>query len=147
MIKDFEKGQSLFEVVVAVAMSALIVTAVVSVAVNSIQNSSFSRNKTLAASYVEDTNEWLRKERDASLSTFTTHVSTQYWCFKTLAWSTSGKCGSTAYISDTHFLRQTTFTVTTLGSTGKNVVQIDTTVSWQDSKGLHDITGSSELSI
>jgi len=45
------KGQSLFEVVVALAISALIIITLVSVVGNSIKNATFSKNKTLAANY------------------------------------------------------------------------------------------------
>jgi len=45
-----QSGQSLFELVVAIAISALIIVAMVSLAVNSIQNSNFAKNKALAIS-------------------------------------------------------------------------------------------------
>lgn len=143
--KKLQKGQSLFEVVVAIAISALIITAIVSLASNSIQNSSFSRDKTLAANYVQQTNEWLRQERDKNTSDFMAKVAIPTWCFTTLSWSLPRACGATEYISGTKFVRQSSFTVLLVN--GKNLVQIDTIVSWQDAKGLHQVKGSTNLSI
>lgn len=143
--KELQKGQSLFEVVVAIAISALIITAIVSLASNSIQNSSFSRDKTLAANYVQQTNEWLRQERDKNTSDFMAKAAIPTWCFATLSWSSPTACGATQYISGTKFVRQSSFTI--LLVSGKNLVQIDTVVSWRDAKGLHQVKGSTNLSV
>ena len=63
MKEELKKGQSLFEVVFAVAVSALIITAIVILAGNAVSNSTFSRNKALAGRFVQEAIEWLRKER------------------------------------------------------------------------------------
>lgn len=140
------KGQSLFEVVVTIAISALIITAVVSLASNSIQNSSFSRDKTLASNYVQELNEWLREQRDLSSSALITHITTSgTWCFKDLSWSKSSSCGASDYVTGTKFKRYANFSVSVVG--GKQLIQIDTVVFWQDSKGKHEVKGSTKLSV
>ncbi len=143
--QGLQKGQSLFEVVVAIAISALIITAIVSLASNSIQNSSFSRDKTLAANYVQQTNEWLRQERDKSTTNFMAKAAVPTWCFTTLSWSLPRACGATEYISGTKFIRQSSFIISPVD--GKSLVQMDTVVSWRDAKGLHQVKGSTSLSI
>ncbi|KKR44841.1 MAG: hypothetical protein UU51_C0007G0002 [Microgenomates group bacterium GW2011_GWC1_41_20] len=146
MIKP-QKGQSLFEVVVAIAVSALIITAIVSMASNSIQNSSYSRDKTLASNYVQQANEWLRQERDSNSATFITKAAIPTWCFRSLSWilpSLPRACASDEYITGTKFIRQSGLSISLVN--GKNVVRVNTTVSWTDSKGLHQITGSTDLS-
>ncbi|MFZ3130893.1 MAG: hypothetical protein WA125_07290 [Desulfosporosinus sp.] len=140
-----QKGQSLFEVVVASAITALIITAIVSLASNSIQNSSFSRDKTLAANYVQQTNEWLRQERDKDAKNFIAKAAIPTWCFTTLSWTRPSACGATEYISGTKFVRQSSFTISVVD--GKNLVQIDTVVSWRDSKGLRQVKSSTNLSV
>jgi Tfp pilus assembly protein PilV len=143
-----EKGQSLFEVVVALAVSALIITGVVSVATNSIQNSAYARDKTLAANYVQETMEWMRSERDKNASIFLSHAPGT-WCFVDLSgWVTpnhAGNCLASEYISgSSKFKRQVIFSVSDFS--GKKLVEVDTTVSWSDSKGLHSVTSSTNLS-
>ena len=63
---NLQKGQSLFEAVVALAISALIIVAVVALVASSIRNASFSRNVTLASRYAQQATEWLRGQRDAN---------------------------------------------------------------------------------
>jgi Tfp pilus assembly protein PilV len=144
-----EKGQSLFEVVIALAVSALIITGVVSVATNSIQNSAYARDKTLASNYVQETMEWLRSERDKNANTFLTHAQSGTWCFLNLSdWNPpnhAGGCLPSEYISgSSKFKRQAIFSVSVVN--GKSLVEVDTTVSWSDSKGLHSVTSSTNLS-
>lgn len=146
MKTNINRGQSLFEVVVTIAISALIITAVVSLASNSIQNSSFSRDKTLASNYVQELNEWLREQRDLNSSALIAHIGTSSaWCFKDLSWSKYPSCGTSDYVTGTKFKRLAKFSVSTIS--GKQLIQIDTTVSWQDSKGTHEIKGSTKLSV
>ena len=70
----FSSGQSLFEVVVALAISTLVIIAVVSLAALSIRNTDFSKNKTLASKYAQDATEWLRGQRDADFDAFASNT-------------------------------------------------------------------------
>jgi Tfp pilus assembly protein PilV len=138
------RGQSLFEVVVALAVSALIIVALVSVVSNSIQNSTFSKNKALAATYAQEATEWLRGQRDSDTAAFGSNVLTPIWCFQNLNWNTPGACTDDSKINGTPFIRQGTFVVDT--SSGKTIVQTDVTVSWTDSQGLHQVTSATNFS-
>jgi Tfp pilus assembly protein PilV len=137
-------GQSLFEVVMAIAISALIIVAIVSLTSNSIQNSSYSKDKTLAATYVQEANEWLRGQRDSDINVFVGHVVTPIWCLKDLNWTLPGACVE-SNITGTPFSRQATFTVTT-DVNGKNFIEADVTVSWSDAKGIHEVTSATDFS-
>ena len=64
------EGQSLYELVVAIAIMALFAMAVVSLATSSIQNSTYSKNQSLASSYAQEATEWLRGQRDANINNF-----------------------------------------------------------------------------
>ena len=137
------KGQSLFEVVVALAISALIIVALVSLVSNSIRNATFSRNKNQAASLAQAATEWLRAQRDSDIATFMTNIQTPSWCFKDLAWTVNGPCGATDNVPDTIFLRQVNFASTV--SAGKTIVEADVVVSWTDSQGLHEVTSATNF--
>lgn len=143
---DYQKGQSLFEVVVSIAISALIVTAIVAVASNSIQNSSYSKDKTLASGYVQETMEWLRKERDQNSIVFLTKAlpGTNY-CLTSLSWTSPvGICTSSQVIGTTKFMRSLQFLQ--CDTCPANVVEAKVAVSWRDSKGLHDVSSITDLS-
>jgi Tfp pilus assembly protein PilV len=57
-------GQSLFEVMFAVAVSSLILYAIVSVASVSVRNSNFSKNNSLGTAYAQEGIEYLRQLKD-----------------------------------------------------------------------------------
>lgn len=127
------KGQSLFEVVVALAMAALIITSVVVLATLSIKSTSFSRNKTLATRHAQEAVEWLRGQRDNNLTEFKNNISISQWCLSDLSWNVSnqGPCGDDETIPNTNFLRSSSFTV------GVNEIVVEVVVSWTDSIGFH----------
>lgn len=130
----------MFEVVIAIFIMALVIVGVVILATNSIANSSFSKNKTLAGKYSQEAIEWLRGQRDSGMTQFRTKVAGSPYCFDTLTWNT-GSCGSEEYVLDsslnkTVFKRNVTLTETQPG--GKNVIEATVVVSWDDSKGSHE---------
>lgn len=139
------RGQSLFELVIAVGISALILVAIVSLASNSLRNASYSKNYALASSYVGSTTEWLRVQRDTDMATFMSHVLLSYpvsttYCFANLDWNTPVACTNAQNISNTPFTRQGVFTVTYPG--GKVSVEAVITVSWVDPQGFHEVSSS-----
>lgn len=141
------KGQSLFEVVVAIAISALVIIAIVSLASNSIRNAAFSRNKNQAASLAQQLTEWLRIQRDTNIDTFITNVtpSPKTYCFSDLTWSRARLCGASDFVIGTSlFARQGVFTLTT-SPQGKTVIEADITVSWTDSQGYHEVRSATNF--
>lgn len=130
------RGQSLFEVVIALAVSTAVIVGLVILATVSIRNAAFSKNKTLAARYSQETAEWLRGERDSGFDDFEGHaLASANWCMPELNWNKIGVCGDGDKISGTPFTRQVTFTVTI--QDGKVTVEADVSVSWEDSQGSH----------
>lgn len=134
MTKD-EKGQSLFEVLLALAVAALIIIAIVALATTSIRNARFSRNQSLTTRYAQEAIEWLRGQRDEDWDTFAPRALTPLWCLKSLSWTDTvvGGCGSSDFISDTIFKREISFTIL-------DASKIDTEVKvyWEDAQGLHE---------
>jgi len=143
------KGQSLYELVVAIGIMALVVIAVVSLAVNSIHNSNYSKNNSQASTYAQEASEWLRGQRDANITTFLTNaVNPNPWCLKSepiVSWpGSSGSCSPTDFMSGTPFIRQVNFTVTS--PSGKTQIEADVIVSWTDSKGIHQVKNDTNFS-
>lgn len=143
MKKPAESGQSLFEVVVAIAISALIIVTIVSLVSNSLRNATFSKNNAQAASYGQQATEWLRTQRDNDIATFITNTTIPIWCFKDLTWTTTGACLAAQNIPDTPFLREGHFSTSLVS--GKMVIEADIVVSWTDSQGLHQVTSATSF--
>lgn len=141
---NLERGQSLFEIVVALAISALIIITVVSLVTVSIKSSTFSKNQTLAASYAQEVTEWLRGQRDTNIATFITRagtdVSPKYWCMPDLGFDTNRHCSKTDpvdKITQTMFVREVKIAWHTDITSGKMIIKAEVTVTWTDSLGTH----------
>jgi type II secretory pathway pseudopilin PulG len=159
--KSFHKGQSLFELVLAIGVSAIIIVVLVSLVNNAVQAAAFSKNQTLAARYAESATEWLRAQRDTNISTFLTNTSTApvSWCLKDTplidtSWNEHTACATNDVVSGTIFTRQVDFTVSTIpiptppAAAVKNqtIVLATVSVSWSDAKGTHKITNATQFS-
>lgn len=137
------KGQSLFEVVIALAVITIILVSLVTLATLSIRNTSYSANRTLATRLTQQTIEWLRGERDADWNAFVSHTSIPIWCLSSLAWDPSfqGNCGSTngSRVAGTIQKREVYFT------SGVNSVQALVRVYWADAQGDHESRTSTDF--
>ncbi len=128
--KKTQKGQSMFEVVIAIFIIAMITISVVSLSTVSLSNAVFSRNKTLANKYSQEAIEWIRGQREQNFTSFKANaVGTK--CLNTLAF-TAPPCQFIANI----FKREVTFT--TRLESGKTILQVDVKTYWDDSKGYHE---------
>jgi Tfp pilus assembly protein PilV len=132
------KGQSLFEVVFALAVAALVLTGIVSIAATSVRNSSFARNNALATRYVQETSEWLREQRDNNIWADFSGNADETYCFQSLGgtFPAAGGCSTTDYINDTIFVRQVILTLENTANPG-DTVEAEITVRWTDAQGLH----------
>lgn len=138
------RGQSLFEVILAIAVLTLVLVGIVSLATSSVRNSTFSRNKTLGSKYAQEASEWLRSERDKNRDEFILKADAVYYCLDALAWTNLGECSSSEFISNTSFIRNLTLTKTM--KSGKIVIGADVVVSWQDAQGEHEARSYTYLS-
>lgn len=130
----------MFEVVIALFIIAMIIVGVVSLSTDSLSNAIFSRNKTLAARYSQEAIEWLRSQREQDNVLFQSKASASTnYCFQTLAWTNTGKCGDEEFISNTIFRRDVTFVVSTIQD-DKKIIEANVTTSWDDSRGTHVAT-------
>ena len=143
-MKKYNEGQSLFEVVLALALSTLIIVALVSLVSNSIRNASYSRNKTYATRYTQEATEWLRGERDGDWDVFSTNflfcpTPPHVQCLDTLAWGNCGICGDTEFV-DNIFKREVSFS-----DIETNSVTVEVATYWTDSQGIHEVRNSTIL--
>lgn len=147
-----QKGQSLFEIIVALAVSTLIIIALVALASTSIKNSTYSRNNTVATRYVQQAMEWLRSERDSDWDSFYLRGSnTSSWCLTSLDWSDSRPeqtCQDDEFITNTFFYRTVHFTPGSVNVNGvdKDFMDVLVKVYWTDTQGLHEVTSTTRFS-
>jgi Tfp pilus assembly protein PilV len=144
--KKQHRGQSMFEVVLALFIITMIIVAVVILSTNSIANSLFSRSKTQASRYSQEAVEWLRNERETNSEDFITATNNSVYCLNTNPpdFSKTGACSSTELISGTIFKRQVTFTTSDVFS--KSIINATVVTSWNDPKGYHEARAVTEFS-
>lgn len=139
-----ESGQSLFEIILALAITTLIVVALVALTATSIRNTTFSKNKTLASRYSQEATEWLRGQRDAHFPTFKDKALTSLYCMPSLSWAIIGACGSGQEIANTLFRREISFSSSLVN--GKTLIQASVRVYWSDAQGLHEVRSVTNFS-
>ncbi len=141
-------GQSMFELIIALAIGIIIVTAVVVVASNSVRNSSFSKNNAAATRYAQEGMEWLRGQRDQSWTTFSSKASVSGfdWCLQTLAWpAVNGNCTSSQTVSGTSYVRQVNLKLKNYDTNADNeTVEATMVVSWTEAGVAHNVTLTSQ---
>jgi Tfp pilus assembly protein PilV len=153
-----QKGQSLFEVLFSVAITALILTGVVSLATSAVRNSSFSRNNSVAARMAQEANEWLRSQRDTDWATFYSYVSSyQNYCLNNLNWTNTGSCntssvsdsvgGSSIFFREVNFMCGPNFNnwMSECVTSDPDTIEAQVSVSWTDSQGEHTVSTSTRF--
>jgi type II secretory pathway pseudopilin PulG len=136
-------GQSLFEVIFALAIAAVVLVALVALSATSIRNSTYSKNSVQATQLAQETTEWLRGERDRDWVTFAARSSAggTLWCFpnQPLAWPGSSSVTCTTTVSNTIFTRSVTLVQRDIdGNSVIDTIDAAVTISWVDSQGQHD---------
>jgi len=111
-----KSGQSIVEVIVALALIAMVVLGLVKVTVNSINNATFARDQRAATKYAQEGIENARKCKEENEVAF---------------WNKS--CPTLSQPTDTKFTRTITYTIIE----DKQKMNVLVEVSWNDSKGNH----------
>jgi len=111
------QGQSLVEMVVAIAIVMIIIVSLVAVATVSVRNANFSRNQALATKYAQEGIEEARRLRDEGGNSF--FVDNPLGC-------------NFADMPAEGFSRQRT-----CNFDGEKTVTVTVLVSWTDAKGTH----------
>lgn len=129
-------GQSLIEVLTALAVILLVIVALIRATTISMKSSDYSKTQALATSYAQEAVEWIRAERDKDwdeLANKATDTGSKF-CLKSLDWL-SGSCGDDDSLeADLRFKREVT--LKRIGGEG-NKIEVKVVVSWQDAGGEH----------
>jgi Tfp pilus assembly protein PilV len=123
-------GQSIFEVIIAIGVIAVVLVTLVSLMVTAQRNTNIAKDRSEASRLAQELTEWLRGQRDASWGNFYTQAGTSPFCFNTLDWTHGGTCGD--YLNS-RFRREASFV-----RVDPNRVTVTIRVSWSDSAGTHD---------
>ena len=136
-------GQSLFEVVFALAIAAIILVGIVSLATSSIRNTTFARNQSVATRYVQEGVEWLREQRDTDWGTFSPLASpggTTYCLTDLASGLVLGICSAGDEIPGTPFTREIVLTELSV-----SIIQAHVSVEWTDAQGDHQASAITRL--
>lgn len=140
------KGQSMFEVVIAIFIISMVIVGIVSLSTFSLSNSIFARNKNLAGKYSQEVIEWLRSEREKDASLFVEKLAMPIYCMSdtTLNWLNTGVCSGEEVITNTIFTRHLIFTVSLIDL--KTIIEATAITSWTDSRGYHEAKSTTNFS-
>ena len=138
-MKKEVKAQTIVELLVALGIASLVIIAIVTAAVTSLANVTFSRKQGEATRLARETMEWLRQERDQDWNTLFVR-SGKIWCLTTLSWSKNGACAEADKIAGTDLSREVR-----LVTISETVVETTVVVFWVDSKGRHEARLSSRF--
>lgn len=143
-----DNGQSLFEVVIAIGVAALILVAIVSLSTTSLRNATFAKNNAVATKFAQEGNEWIRQQRDVGWETL--RANTNKVCLGTLSWSAT--CAiDTVFSRSLQFICKIYNPATgntsndALCSVATNVIDSYVTVSWIDGQGTHKVNSVTTL--
>lgn len=134
------KGQSIFEVILALGLIALVLLSIVAVAGISVKNSSFSKNNTLAVRYSEEALEWIKQQKEENWTDFYDNTQNSTWCLRSLSWNIANECEYSHYIPDTELKREVVFSNRLTTS-----VQATIKVYWTDAGGYHEAVSDTIL--
>lgn len=121
------KGQTLIEVLVALGIITIVVTAISAVVVTSQGSSNFSKDQNLATQYAQEGLDITRKIRDSDFMAFKNYAN--YYCLAKGTNFLDETCVSANI--DNYFLRRINIMQSGCGIGSARVQSI---VSWQDSK-------------
>lgn len=129
-----EKGQTLIEVVAALGVSIVVISAMTVAVISALSIAQLSKNQNLATQYAQQGMEILRKKKNVDFDFFKTSAT---YCLDKNSTTFAGSSGTTCSVNiDNTFVRQITIDPNNsdCGSGGAAGTKVITTVSWTDSK-------------
>ncbi len=131
---SFNKGQSMFELLVAVFAVGFTLVALIGLVGRSVGNSAFGKERSQAARLTQEAIEWLRSERDEDWMVFYNRSSGSgvCYCLRSLDW-VSTSCSACENIEGVSMRR--TATLRRLDSSN---VQAEVVTTWNDATGAHE---------
>lgn len=152
--KKSEEGLSLLEALIFTTILSVIMLAVVFATTMSLKRTQFNQKKIFATRYAEEVLEWMRGEKEADWTTFTSR-SPQVYCMNDdvttcsaagSCWSVSTACPAGDYpLSETQSLNNGFSRNVTLQTDG-TTIRVTAIVSWKDGSNEFDVTSSTTFS-
>jgi len=138
-------GQSLFEVILALAVSAMILTSIVALTSMGVSTSTISKNKSQANRYASEAMEYMRTQKGIlGWSAFGTLIGAGGdWCMSTLTLADHVACSSSSNPKITGTIFQRSLNVSDITGSSMNM---KVRVSWIDEKGTHETYTESVIS-
>jgi type II secretory pathway pseudopilin PulG len=144
------KGQSLFEVIFALGIAAIILLAMATLSASTLRNSTFSTDNAAATQLATQATEWLRSERDKDWTTFAGRANAlgKIWCLPSLTWpGAPGSCSTP--VDGTIYIRTVTLkSVDAFPSPGDGVIDTinaEVSISWNNAQGTHDVKNNASF--
>ncbi len=128
----YKRGQSLFEVVIAIGVISAVLIALIGLIVTTQRNTNVSKSNFESIKYAQELTEWLRGQRDTSWITFYNNTAVTTQCFNALTWGNGGTCNESTETLDTQFYREANFT-----RVNANHIEVEIVVRWRDAQGDH----------
>lgn len=119
-VHNKKNGQSLIEVLAAMAVAVIIISGLVGAVIVAVRNAQFAKNQALATSYANEGMENTRQQRDENWDNF---------------WSKAGTTVGPTQIGTTVFTKTINYDDVSGGTNDK--MRVTVTVSWIDSSGTH----------
>ncbi len=123
------KGQSLVEVIIVIAIVALLVTGLVVATTSSLKASQFARNKAIAVKYAQEGIELARSDRDISWTEFSTRSG--MYCLDDVTREFVPAASCSPNVANNTLTRSVDF------SWNGTRMQVAVTVNWIDGDGPH----------
>lgn len=143
ILKKPQLGQSLIEVLTALAVVLLVIIALIRATTTSMKGSDFAKTQSSATSYGQEAIEWIRAERDKNWDNIADKVTPGKICLNALDWTATAPCNEDSIPLAGKFQRQVI--LSSVGTEGKQI-KVEVTVSWQDSSGEHQSVLTTYLS-
>lgn len=118
-------GQSLIEVLTALAVVLLVIVALIKATTISMRSGGLSKAQAQATAYAQEAIEWTRAERDKDWD----NLLLGDFCMNELSWLSGGACAD--FTLGDRFKREVSLTG------GGNQVKVEVVVSWQEAGGTH----------
>lgn len=129
------RGQTLLEVVIAIALLVLVLTVMVSATVASMANNRLAKERAIATRLAQSAQDWLRGQRDQlGWTTFSAPFNNGDYCMASLTWTLpSSSCTTPVVSSNASYTRNIT-----ISNFGANSLDYRILVEWYSGKAIKE---------
>lgn len=126
-----KKGQALIEILMAVAIAAVVLVALAGMGTKSTSNSGFSSRQTQATSYAQQIMNYFKTARQDGWNTISSTYTAGTYCYN----GTTIASGSWCSIPNTEYTNSIAVTRSTVGANTPEPIGVTVKVRWYEGKG------------